>query len=101
MDWGCCEQAHKGFAGRVCPPAPRQAHDVPHQILALLRSSLPAFRGRWQAGSPHSARRRLLEAAGDRRAAVARLERAAAVAPAQIRPAILTELAAMKAAGAP
>jgi len=42
-----------------------------------------------------------LEAAGDRRAAVARLERAAAVAPAQIRPAILTELAAMKAAGAP
>jgi len=44
---------------------------------------------------------RLLEAAGDRPAAVARLERAAAVAPAQIRPAILTELAAMKAAGAP
>ena len=42
-----------------------------------------------------------LEAAGDRRAAVARLERAAAVAPAQIRPAILTELAAIKAAGAP
>ncbi len=80
---------------------PRQAHDVPHQTLALLCSSLPAFRGRWQAGSPHSARRRLLEAAGDRRAAVARLEPAAAVAPAQIRPAILTELAAMKAAGAP
>ena len=44
---------------------------------------------------------RLLEAAGDRPAAVARLERAAAVAPAQIRTAILTELAAMKAAGAP
>ena len=44
---------------------------------------------------------RLLAAAGDRSAAVARLERAAAVAPAQIRPAILTELAAMKAANAP
>ena len=49
LDLGCCEQAHKGFAERVCPPAPRQAHDVPHQILALLRSSLPAFRGRFSA----------------------------------------------------
>jgi len=66
LDWGCCEQAHKGFAGRVCPPAPRQVHDGPHQILALLRCSLPAFRGMWQAGSPHSARRRRGSGGGGR-----------------------------------
>ncbi len=44
---------------------------------------------------------RLMEAEGDRPAAVARLERAAAAAPAEMRPAILTELAAMRAAAAP
>jgi len=41
---------------------------------------------------------RLLVAAGDRPAAVARLERALAVAPATMRPAMATELADMKAA---
>ena len=41
---------------------------------------------------------RLLEAAGDRPAALARLERAAAVAPAEMQPTILTDLDAMKAA---